>query len=215
MIEMIFEAAALLGFPYVSYAFDDGLRGIPGSAIAWRNTCQRLKASEPEQEPVMDALYNKAREMGKETEMSLKFKKCEFDVLPVGEYRANVTDWEMAKENAHTAEYGPQVMVKMELQTPDGPRTLREFYGIKSFAPKSRIAGLFMAALNTDFDSLPDEPDMDDIIGLPFMATVLIKKKPNDGTEFNRIEGLRPLKQKASPKPAVASQGASTDAFDV
>lgn len=205
--DRILNTAELLGYPYIAYAYLGGLRGIPGSAIAWQNTCRRLKASEPEQVAVLDALTNKALEMGKEIDEMI-LKKSDYELLETGDYVASVANYETAPQT--NPEYGPSIKVEFDVETDDGYKKLSCFVPTKSFGPKSKMAQLVLAALACTWEDIPESFNLDDIIAQRMIITIVSKPK-DDGTEYNKIERFKPRKKQTAAAPKAAPKA---NAFD-
>lgn len=128
-----------------------------------------------------------------------------FETLPVGEYPAVLTAVEPEE-----GLYGLQL--KFVFTINEGERRGTQLFTWTSarFGPKSKLYALAKALFNA---AIPAEYDLntDDLIGRKASLTVVIKTK-DDGTEFNRIEAVRPLVAKqlngASWRPAPPSPDA-------
>jgi hypothetical protein len=121
--------------------------------------------------------------------MTLTIKQTRFQLLPIGEYTAKITDID-----ADDGKFGPQVRFEFEIQGGDYSGQTLLAWASATFSPRSKLYAWTRAALGSDI--LPDyDFNSDDLLGRMVMVTVVIR--PNDdGAEFNRVENIRPYRPK-------------------
>jgi hypothetical protein len=118
----------------------------------------------------------------------------QYELLPVGEYPAKITNIE-----AEEGMFGPQLKFTFAVDGGDHDGKLLSAWTSTHFSSKSKLYSWARAAFNT---AIPPEYNLntDDLLNRKVNLTVVIKLK-EDGTEFNRIETVRPyqLKQQSGP----------------
>lgn len=127
-------------------------------------------------------------------------EQTRFELLPVGEYVAEVT-----AVDPEEGMYGPQL--KFTFTTRGGEHEGQQLAAWTSarFSPKTKLYAWAKAAFNA---AIPADYHLntDDLLGRRVNLTVVIKTK-EDGTEFNRIEDVRPYQPKrpvTAPPPSPA-----------
>lgn len=138
---------------------------------------------------------------------TVTFTETEFELLPVGEYRVQVTN--IAEE---TGNFGPQLKLTLEIVKGEYEgKSLSAWVGIKG-GPTAKLT-LWAAALG--LDTTPGNVlDTDELIGKQAMATILVESKPGtDGKmkEFNKVSTLRAPRVKTTAKPAPKPEPVETD----
>jgi len=116
--------------------------------------------------------------------MALTIKAQSYEPLSTGEYRVELT----AIEEVET-QYGKQL--KWTFSVPDEGRTLTAFSSI-SASLKSKCMQWAGALLNRPIKA-DDVVNFDKLIGKSATATV-VRKRKDDGTEYNTIDDLLPLR---------------------
>jgi hypothetical protein len=109
-----------------------------------------------------------------------------YEPLPTGEYRVELT----AIEEVDTP-YGKQF--KWTFRVPDEERTLTAYSSI-SASVKSKCMQWAGALLNRNIQA-DDEVDFEKLIGKSATA-VVVRKRKDDGTEYNTIDDLHPLRKR-------------------
>lgn len=126
-------------------------------------------------------------------------KIIENEALATGDYKICVVNTEM-----EDGQFGPQVKFTFDVKDSGG----RQLLGWASMTGSTN-GKLFKWAKAFGMDVEPgDALDTDDMIGKTAIASVVIKTK-EDGTEFNKIDSIRPLKVKKSE-----SEGKKADPFE-
>lgn len=112
-------------------------------------------------------------------------EQTQYELLPVGEYKAEITDVEPDEGN-----FGLQLKFTFAVQDKEGETHTLMGWTSARFSPKSKLYAWARAAFNAD---IPQDYNLntDDLIGRPVKLTVLTRMK-EDGSEFNRIEAVRP-----------------------
>ena len=115
--------------------------------------------------------------------------QTKYEVLPMAEYSAVIT-------NANITEgmYGPQVEFLFTIEGgPHDGANLKHWTSAK-FSPKSNLYKLTRASFGKD---IPEDYDLDleHLPGRKLNLMVTIKIKAEDGTEFNKVDDLRPWRQ--------------------
>ncbi|MBN1890347.1 MAG: hypothetical protein JW850_20300 [Thermoflexales bacterium] len=127
--------------------------------------------------------------------MGILIEQKQYVLLPTGEYNAVITDLEET-----SGEYGPQVKVKFTLTDPDQAGNELTAWASATFTPKSKLYGWTRAAFGADIPKTYNF-NSDDLINRP-VRLVVIRKTKDDGSEFNRVDGVLPAPVTAAPVPA-------------
>lgn len=123
--------------------------------------------------------------------MTIVIEQTRNDLLPVGEYPARIKGVD-ADEGA----YGSQVRFEFEVQGGDyGGRSLLGWASAK-FSQKTKLYAWTRAALDTDIHRSYSF-NSNDLIGKMVELTVMVRAR-DDGSEFNRIEDVRPYLTKTN-----------------
>jgi hypothetical protein len=119
----------------------------------------------------------------------MKIEQTKYELLPVGEYAATITDIQ-----ADDGMFGPQLRFTFAIDEGDFSGSLLSMWTSVKFNPKSKLYALAKAAFNS---SIPPDYDLetDDLTDRRVNLVVVIKSK-EDGTEFNRIDTVRPYQAK-------------------
>jgi hypothetical protein len=127
-----------------------------------------------------------------------------FEPLPTADYIGKVADIEDAE-----GQFGPQLKWTFDVIAPEEYND-RQIMGWTSavLSPKSKAMEWVRAALGGQDIDWNQEFDFDEIKGRLVSISLVCKAKP-DGSEFNRIEAVRPYrpprKPNGKPKPAIVS----------
>lgn len=119
----------------------------------------------------------------------MKIEKREYQVLDTGTYAATV-----ASIVTTTGQFGEQLQWDFKLE--DG--SMQRAWCSMSLTPKSKLF-LWTKAL---LGEVPDELETDKLLGMPCRLAIIAKTK-EDGTEFNKVDGILAPKagQKKRPVP--------------
>lgn len=131
-------------------------------------------------------------------------KKAEFEVIPTGEYLAQITDYEEEQGN-----FGPQFKFRLEIVKPKQYAEKTQLYWtsqkLTSGQRKSKLWAFVEAAFNRMVEE-GEQVDLDDVIGRQVIM-VLVSDAKDDGSEFNKISSIKAYKnQQVFPKPATGQQ---------
>jgi hypothetical protein len=131
--------------------------------------------------------------------MGIQIEQTRYEVLPVGEYPAEITEIEQ-----DDGQFGPQCKFEFTLiNAKNAGHTLLGWTSAK-FSPKSKLFKWTKAALNTQI-SPQYNFDSDDLIGKRVNLTLVIREN-DDGAEFNRIEEVRAFDPKSNGGNVVGTQ---------
>lgn len=127
----------------------------------------------------------------------VQFTDTEYELLPVGEYRIQVTN--VVEE---VGNFGPQLKLTLEIVKGEYEgKSLSAWCGLKG-GPTAKLTA-WAAALG--LDTTPGNAiDTDDLNGKQCMATILVESKPGENgklKEFNKVSALRAPRVKAKPAP--------------
>lgn len=148
---------------------------------------------------------------------TLTATKSEFEVYPVGEYLAQVVDFEETEGN-----FGPQFRFRFEFLKP------KAYAGkqISAWCSKKLAGGSKKSKLWTWVEAAYNRPltegeevDIDLLIGRQVVLVVVTEPKSDGDGEFNKITSVRAYKQQ-EPFPAwkpgkPAGKPADDDSFEV
>jgi hypothetical protein len=111
--------------------------------------------------------------------------QSQYELLPVGEYSATIVDIQ-----PDDGIYGPQLRFTLSIDEGDFKGNTLAMWTSVKFNLRSKLYALAKAAFN---HSIPSDYDLDtnDLIDRQVNLVVVIKTK-EDGTEYNRIETVRP-----------------------
>jgi hypothetical protein len=123
--------------------------------------------------------------------MGIQVEQTVYEVLPTGEYVASIHQIEETE-----GQYGSQLKFEFVVEGGENDGTTLLGWASKKFSNKSKLYKWARAAFNAD---IPTDYtfDSDDLIGRKVVLTVVVDSK-DDGTEFNRVDAVRPLKHKKS-----------------
>jgi len=127
--------------------------------------------------------------------MRILIKQTAVELLPVGEYPATIGNTESTE-----GLYGQQLKVSFKLAGPHQGKTLIA-YCSPFFSPKSKLYRWVRAALGRDIPAgwdLESEKLLNRSVIL-----VVIKKTGNDGSEFNRVDDVLPVRPTSPPAKAI------------
>jgi hypothetical protein len=141
---------------------------------------------------------------------TLTASKQEFEVLPVGEYLAQITDYEET-----TGNFGPQFKFRFEIVKPKAHagKALSAWCSQKltSGSKKSKLWGWVESAFNRPIE-VGEQVDLDDLVGRQVVLVVITDTK-DDGSEYNTISSIKAYKsQEPMPKPSLGGNGAAKSA---
>ncbi|MBP6965734.1 MAG: hypothetical protein KBC96_15175 [Armatimonadetes bacterium] len=115
-------------------------------------------------------------------------KIVENSVLDTGDYKVCVTDI-----GTETGQFGEQVKFVLDVEGTGGKQL---FYWCSLTG--STNGKLFKTANAFGMSLEPGSSlDLDDLVGKRAVASVIVKAK-DDGSEFNKIESIRPIRAKAT-----------------
>lgn len=195
----VYALAQRAGFPYVSYRDRDGNAcAIPAGKQAWRNAVAWLSRQPISKSNVLNALSKPEGE----DEMPLPQKRnVSYELIDTGWYEAVITDWEDRE-----SEYGPSMLVKFNVAVNGDWKELTQIISTAKLTEKTRL-GQMLSAIYGDWESVPDNPDMADLLNVPLSIEVTTTPE-KDGKTFNKINQFRPSKRskKPAPKPAATAE---------
>jgi len=112
-------------------------------------------------------------------------EQTKYELLPVGEYTATIVDIQ-----PEDGMYGPQLKFTFLIDEGDFEGNTLSMWTSVKFNPKSKLYGLTKAAFNSP---IPSNYNLDtkDLLDRQVRLVVVIKAK-DDGTEFNKIDTVRP-----------------------
>lgn len=130
------------------------------------------------------------------------------EVLPVGEYIAKITS-----VVADESQYGPQLKFQYALVGGDHEGVTLLGWTSQSFNPKSKLFAVVKAVFGGREIPATYELDTDSLIGKQ-VALVVVSKVKDDGSEFNRIDSVKPVRVAATkPKPAPIAPKAAAEEY--
>lgn len=125
--------------------------------------------------------------------MGFKINQKVFETIPTGDYPAEIEAVELTD-----GQFGQQLKFTFTL---DGKNQSLWGWASASFTTKSKLYAWTRAA----FGGKPIPPnynlDTDHLIGKKVLLTVVVARK-DDGSEFNKIQDVRPLLNGNGPQPA-------------
>lgn len=131
--------------------------------------------------------------------MGITIQRKVYEVLDTGLYAAVVADIEAAD-----GQYGPQLKwTFVLLDFEDEHKVLA--WSSQALTAKSKL-GLWAEAI---LGELPEELDTDDLINRKCQLELVIQQG-KDGAEFNRVNSVRPWRQRAAARPAQAPRPTPT-----
>lgn len=117
--------------------------------------------------------------------MSIKIEQTVYELLPVGDYHAVITDIQQTD-----GIYGPQLCFSFTIEGGDHDGSQLKAWCSAKFSTKSKLYEWARAA----FGGVEIPPtytfDADDVMGRKVTLTVIINAK-DDGTEFNKIQTVK------------------------
>ena len=121
--------------------------------------------------------------------MSITIEQTVYEVLPMGTYSAVISEIE-----PETGQFGEQL--KFVFQLTDDEHAGNTIWGWCSakFSPKSKLYKWTRAALGNREIPRDYHFNSDNVIGQSVNLQITLEAR-EDGTEFNRVHDLRPIKQ--------------------
>jgi hypothetical protein len=143
---------------------------------------------------------------------TLTASKAEFEVMPVGDYLAQITNYEEEVGN-----FGPQFKFTFEIVSP------KEYAGknkvawcsqkLTSGSKKSKLWGWVEAAYNRPITE-GEQVDIDTLVGRQVVLTLVVEPR-DDGSEINKVQVIKAFKkQEPWPKDADFQSGAAPATAD-
>ena len=125
----------------------------------------------------------------------MKVTQTVYEVLPTGDYSALVDRIEDSD-----GMFGPQAQWTFVIDEGSHKGAQVKAWTSAKFSPKSRLYQWTQAAFggadipsNYDFDS-------EHVVGRKVTISLVVKVKPEDGTEFNKVESVRKWRPAGSPQ---------------
>jgi hypothetical protein len=139
--------------------------------------------------------------------------KQEFEVLPTGDYLAQITDWEEDK-----GQYGPQFRFKFEIIKPKAQegKNLSGWCSKKLSKGGTRPSKLWTwceAAFNRPI-SEGENVDIDTLVGRQLVLSVIVEPKSDGDGEYNKIANVKAYKGQ-EPFPVGGTAPTKSDEFEV
>lgn len=131
--------------------------------------------------------------------MGYKIEQETFDCLPVGDYPALINEIELVD-----GQFGEQLKFSFALQGEHQGRTLLGWASAK-FSPRSKLYSWTRAAFGGRGIPMDYNLDTDHLLGKMVTLTVLTRRK-QDGTEFNKIDEVKPYRNGNGRAPAEAEK---------
>ena len=128
--------------------------------------------------------------------MAMELKATDFEVIPTGEYPARIL-----KVSQDTGQFGEQLKFALEIAQGEHKGTQLLYWTPAKLSSGNKLGKLVIAA-GIDFES-GEVVNIEDVLNRVVSATVIISQKKSDGSEFNKVEGLRAIKKKAPAKKTV------------
>ena len=143
--------------------------------------------------------------------MNIKIPQTKYEVLPVGEYGALVESIEQV-----AGQYGNQLKIRFAIRAPaDYAGQVLIGWCSATFSPRSKLYQ-WTQAIAFEGAPIPDDYDFDSshLIARP-CRLVVITKQGSEGSEFSKIESIKPIRKAAAvkappapaPRPAAAAAG--------
>lgn len=117
--------------------------------------------------------------------MGIYVEQTVYEVLPTGEYPASINQIEEVE-----GQFGDQLKFEFAIQGGEHDGTTLLGWASKKFSNKSKLYKWTKAAFGADIPPNYDF-DSDDLLDRKIVLTVVVNTK-DDGSEFNRIETVRP-----------------------
>jgi hypothetical protein len=135
--------------------------------------------------------------------MSVKLKQEIYETLPMGQYSATITDIEETEGH-----YGPQLAFTFTVAGGEHDGALLKGWTSAKFSNKSKLYAWTKAAFGGA--DIPEDYtfDSDHLLSRKVTLGVIIRVKPEDGTEFNRVDSVMPFNGTPVPAPAASGQPA-------
>ncbi len=144
--------------------------------------------------------------------MSIKIPQTKYEVLPVGEYGALVESVEQV-----AGQYGNQLKIRFAIRAPqDYAGQVLIGWCSATFSPRSKLYA-WTQAIAFEGAAIPEDYDFDSshLVARP-CRLVIITKTGTDGSEFNRVESIKPVRRapvaKAPPVSAAKAPPRATPA---
>lgn len=131
----------------------------------------------------------------------------DYEVIPVGEYPMKITD--IADDDG---QFGKQFKIKMTVAAGEYKDVSLSYWTPAKLTSGNKL-GMLLQACGIEWES-GDMVDIDEIKGKIVSGIVIKSQKKTDGSEFNKIEGVRQYKQKAKAKAAPAPPPEPEDVED-
>lgn len=122
--------------------------------------------------------------------MGIQIQQSVFETIPVGEYLASIEHIEEVE-----GQFGDQLKFEFVIEGGEHDGTSLLGWASKKFSTKSKLYKWTKAAFGGADIPIDYTFDSDDLLGRKVILTVVVNTK-DDGTEFNRVEAIRPIKQK-------------------
>lgn len=138
--------------------------------------------------------------------MGIVIEQKQYTLLATGEYSAVISSLEET-----TGEYGPQLKIKFLLTDPAYAGNELTAWASATFTPKSKLYGWTRAAFGVDTVPKTYNFNSDDLVNRP-VRLVVVRKTKEDGSEFNRVDGVlpaAPVTPAPAPVPAVQAAPAA------
>lgn len=116
----------------------------------------------------------------------------EFEAIPTGEYTVNIVDYKQ-----ETGQFGEQFHFTIEVIGGEYADRQLHYWTPVTGGMKGKLFKM-ASAVGIALDA-GDEFDLDDLVGKRCMATVVVKERA-DGTEGNKIDGLKAPRAKKTEK---------------
>jgi hypothetical protein len=115
-------------------------------------------------------------------------QQTKYELLPVGEYAARIESAELTEGN-----FGEQVETVFAIVGGAHDGATLKYWTSKTFSPKSRLYELARSAFAAE---IPEDYALDTRhpVGRMVTITIIVRAK-DDGSEFNRVDRVRSLRQ--------------------
>ena len=134
--------------------------------------------------------------------MGIVIEQENFETLPMGEYPARIVD-----VNETVGQYGRQIVFSFAIDGGAFDGRMLKGWTSATFGRKSKLYSWTRAAFGQE---IPEDYDLDTdhLLGRTVRLGIIVRLKAETGEEFNKIDGVLPVKRVGVSGP---SSGASAD----
>lgn len=139
----------------------------------------------------------------------MRVQQTVYEVLPTGDYSAMIESIEDSE-----GMFGPQACWTFAIDEGEHQGSKVKAWTSAKFSPKSRLYQWTQAAFGGA--DIPPAYDFysDDLLGRKVTISLVVKVKPEDGTEFSKVETVRKWRPAGAQLPGIPPAGNGTGGAD-